>query len=105
MSNVWLAIAGAFIALTGLLILAGVKGVVSPKRNLSDRRRRLTGLGFLLLGLALVLQGLWSGSVLMMLLSVLLACAALAAFIGSIVLARRESQAEKADADPAATDT
>ncbi|MFN8125268.1 MAG: hypothetical protein U0R64_01965 [Candidatus Nanopelagicales bacterium] len=98
MSNTWLAIAGAFIALTGLLILAGVKGVVSPKRNLSVRRRRLTGLGFVLLGLSLVLQGVWSGSVLMMLLSVLLACAALAAFIGSLVLARREADTAESDA-------
>lgn len=92
MNNVWMSLAGLLIAIAGVGILTGVRGFVSTKRKLSAKRQRLMGAGFILLGGAFVIQGVTSTATGWLMLSVLLAALALAAFIWSIVIARQERQ-------------
>ena len=91
MDNVWLSLAGLFMLIAGGGILTVVRGFVSSKRALSVKRQRLLGLGFVLLGVSFLLQGLPGDSTALLIVSALLAFLAAAAFIWSIVVARQES--------------
>lgn len=91
MGNTLIAVAGAFIAIVGILFLLGLGA--NSKRPVSSRRRRLIGIGFVLLGATFLLQGLASGSTILMALSIVLALGAIIAFVWSIVIARQEKRA------------
>ncbi len=90
--NLWLTLAGLFIAIVGGAILVGIRGFVSSTRELSVKRQRLLGIGFVLLGASLLIQGLTSASTLLLVVSALLAFLAVAAFIWSIVVARQDAK-------------
>ena len=90
--NLWLTLAGLFIAIVGAAILVGIRGFVSSTRELSVKRQRLLGIGFVLLGASLLIQGLTSASSAMLVVSALLAFLAVAAFIWSIVVARQDAK-------------
>ncbi len=90
--NLWLTLAGLFIAIVGGAILVGIGGFVSSQRELSVKRQRLLGIGFVLLGASLLIQGLTSASTLLLVVSALLAFLAVAAFIWSIVVARQDAK-------------
>ncbi len=90
--NLWLTLAGLFIAIVGGAILVGIRGFVSSTRELSVKRQRLLGIGFVLLGASLLIQGLTSASSAMLVVSALLAFLAVAAFIWSIVVARQDAK-------------
>jgi len=79
--NLWLTLAGLFIAIVGGAILVGIRGFVSSTRELSVKRQRLLGIGFVLLGASLLIQGLTSASTALLVVSALLAFLAVAAFI------------------------
>ncbi len=90
--NLWLTLAGLFIAIVGGAILVGIRGFVSSTRELSVKRQRLLGIGFVLLGASLLIQGLTSASTALLVVSALLAFLAVAAFIWSIVVARQDAK-------------
>jgi len=90
--NLWLTLAGLFIAIVGGAILVGIRGFVSSTRELSVKRQRLLGIGFVLLGASLLIQGLTSATSAMLVVSALLAFLAVAAFIWSIVVARQDAK-------------
>lgn len=91
MADFWLGLAGVFMLIAGGGILLGVRGFVSTKRELSAKRQRLLGGGFVLLGISLLLQGLPGDSTPLLLLSAVLAFVAAGAFIWSIVVARQDA--------------